>query len=386
MSEDQRKVVVVTGTRAEYGLLKSTMLAIREHENLVLQVVATGMHLSSRYGSTIEEIRSDGFDVTAMPHMLVDGSTGAAMAKSLGVGILAFVDTLQLLDPDVVLVLGDRDEPLAAGLASAHMNIPLAHVHGGDRANGVMIDESIRHALTKFSHLHFPATDRSANRIRRLGEEDWRIQVVGAPGLDDLITGNYAPPIELEQEYGIDPGETTIVILQHPLTSAPEQAAEQMRMTLEAVNGFDAQLVCVYPNSDAGGGEMIDVIESLKSELGLLTFKSLPRRHFLSLLDVADVLVGNSSSGIIEAPTLSLPVVDVGPRQEGRERADNTVSVEHDTVSIRMGIDRAMDDDFRSRVSDCSNPYARGGAGLAIANRLAMVDLDADLLEKELTF
>jgi len=381
-----RRIAVVTGTRAEYGLLKSSMEAIREHDALTLQVIATGMHLSGTYGRTIDEIRADGFEIDATPEMIVDGDTGAAMAKSLGLGIAAFVDTLELLESDIVLVLGDRDEPLAAALASAHMNIPVAHIHGGDAAKGATIDESIRHALTKFAHLHFPVTERSANRIRKLGEEPWRIEVVGAPGLDDVLANEYASPTELE-EYGIDADERTIVVLQHPLTKTPDRAGEQMYQTLEAVDSFDAQIVCIYPNSDAGREAIVDEIERREGQAGFLSFKNLPRPFYLALLETADVLVGNSSSALIEAPSFDLPAVDVGPRQRGRERADNTISVEHDEVTIRDAVERALTDlEVRERAVSCVNPYEQGGAGKLIANCLADTALDESLLSKELTY
>jgi UDP-N-acetylglucosamine 2-epimerase (non-hydrolysing)/GDP/UDP-N,N'-diacetylbacillosamine 2-epimerase (hydrolysing) len=386
MTGSDRQVAVVTGTRAEYGLLKSSMEAIRAHGALTLQVIATGMHLSGTYGQTVDEIRADGFDVDATPKMLVDGDTGAAMAKSLGLGVAAFVDTLEILDPEVLLVLGDRDEPLAAALASAHMNIPVAHVHGGDAAEGVTIDESIRHALTKFAHLHFPVTERSAERIRKLGEEPWRIEVVGAPGLDDVLAGGYGSPAELA-EYGIAADERIIVVLQHPLTKAPERAGEQMRRTLETVDSFDAQVVCIYPNSDAGRDAMVSEIERLEGTPRFLSFKNLPRPHYLALLDAADVLVGNSSSALIEAPSFDLPAVDIGPRQAGRERAPNTLSVDHDEAAIRDAVGRALTDpSVRERAESCSNPYERGGAGERIANCLADVTIDERLLSKTLTY
>lgn len=386
MTGARRRIAVVTGTRAEYGLLKSSMEAIRNHDNLELQVVATGMHLSDRYGSTINEIRSDGFEVAATPRMLVDGDTGAAMAKSLGVGVQAFVDTFELLNPDIVLVLGDRDEPLAATLASTHMNTPVAHVHGGDAAEGATIDESIRHALTKFAHLHFPASEASATRIERMGEEPWRVTVVGAPGLDLINDGRYDAPDALAKKHDFDTEQTTILIVQHPLTRASRDAGHQMRETIRAVKSFDAQLVFIHPNSDAGRGDIVSEIQSIENEEDVWVFENLPRREYLALLDFVDVLVGNSSSGIIEAPSLELPVVDIGPRQEGRERAENTISCEHDEKAIRESITNALEESAQERAKEASNPYDYGGAGGTIANRLSSVELDSSLIEKRITY
>lgn len=382
-----RRVLVLTGTRAEYGLLKSSMEAIRDHESLSLQVVATGMHLSPRHGRTVDDIREDGFAVDREVLMLLDGDTGTAMAKSLGIGTAGLAEAFESLDPDVVLLLGDRDEALAGALAAAHMNVPVAHVHGGDAMHGAIIDDSIRHAITKFAHIHFPASERSAERIRRMGEEEWRITVSGAPGLDDVLAGEYDDPDEVLERHDLDPDRPLLLVVQHPLTTQPERAGEQMAATLDAVESFDAQVVLIYPNSDAGGGRMIDEVESRDLGEGVRAFRSLPRREYLGVMAAADAMVGNSSSGIIEAPSFDLPVVDVGPRQEGRERAAETLSVPHETDAIREAIARCLDDEsLRERVADAENPYDYGGAGERICERLASVTLDEALLRKRLTY
>ena len=383
---DRRRVLVLTGTRAEYGLLRSSMAAIRAHEDLTLQVVATGMHLSPRHGTTVEEIREDGFDVDRTVLMQVDGDTGRAMAKSLGLGTTGLAEAFESLDPDVVLLLGDRDEALAGALAASHMNVPVAHVHGGDATHGGTIDDSIRHAITKFAHLHFPASERSAERIRRLGEEPWRVTTVGAPGLDDVLAGVYEDPTTVLERHDLDPDGPLLLVVQHPLTTEPEHAGEQMAATLDAVGSFDGEVVVIYPNSDAGGDRMIAEIEAREGG-DLRTFRSLPRREYLGLMAAADVMVGNSSSGIIEAPSFGLPVVDVGPRQEGRERAANVVSVPYEVEAIRDALERCISDEgFRDRASDVENPYDYGGAGERIRDRLSEVTLDQRLLRKGMTY
>jgi len=382
-----RRVAVLTGTRAEYGLLKSSMEAIRAREGLALQVVATGMHLSPRHGRTIEEIRGDGFDVDREVLMQLDGDTGRAMAKSLGIGTSGLAEAFAGLDPDVVLLLGDRDEALAGALAASHMNVPVAHVHGGDSMHGAIIDDSIRHAITKFAHLHFPVSELSAERVRRLGEEPWRVTTVGAPGLDDVLAGAYDDPGSVLDRYDLDPDRPLLLVVQHPVTTRPDRAGEEMAATLDAVESFDAEAVVIYPNSDAGGDRMIAEIESRGFGEGVRTFRSLPRREYLGLMAAADAMVGNSSSGIIEAPSFDLPVVDVGPRQEGRERAANTVSVPHEADAIREAVERCLTDGaFRERARDCENPYDYGGAGERICERLAEVDLGEELLRKRLTY
>jgi len=384
---DERTVLVVTGTRAEYGLLRSSMEAIHEHPELNLSVVATGMHLSPRHGETVSEIRDDGFTVDREVHMQLDGDSGAAMAKSLGVGTMGLTDAISGIDPDVVLLLGDRDEALGGALAAAHMNVPVAHVHGGDAMHGAIIDDSIRHAITKFAHIHFPASELSADRILKLGEEERRITVAGAPGLDDVLAGDYDDPEAVRERYDLDLDRPLLLAVQHPVTTQQERAGEQMAATLDAVESFDAQVVLIYPNADAGGDRIIAEIESRSFSDGVESFRSLPRREYLGVMAAADAMVGNSSSGIIEAPSFGLPVVDVGPRQKGRERSDNTLSVPHDSGAIREAIDRCLTDRaFREQAETAENPYDYGGAGERICERLVAVELDESLLRKRLTY
>lgn len=387
MSEKLRHILVLTGTRAEYGLLKSPMEEIRNHNDLSLSIVATGMHLSPKHGLTVEDIRDDGFTVDREVLMQIDADSGAAMAKSLGLGVIGLTDAFEDLDPDIVFLLGDRDEALAGTLAAAHMNIPVAHIHGGDAMHGAVIDDSIRHAITKFAHLHFPASERSAERIRKMGEEEWRITISGAPGLDDILTGTFAESNEVLSNFGLDSSRPLFLLVQHPVTSQPKRAGEQMATTLNAIETFDAQVVIIYPNSDAGGDRIIEEIESRELSQPVRTFRSLQREDYLALMQSADLMIGNSSSAIIEAPSFNLPVVDIGPRQEGRERAANALSVSHDEEEIRNAIMRGLDDkDFIQRARSCSNPYDYGGAGERIVSRLREVNNNEKLLQKRFIF
>ncbi|PCR89010.1 UDP-N-acetylglucosamine 2-epimerase [Natrinema ejinorense] len=381
-----RTITVVTGTRAEYGLLASSMSEIEDRTGLKLTVLATGMHLSHQHGYTIDEIRTDGFAVTSTVDMLLESDTGLGMAKSLGLGISGIAESFRGIDPDLVLVLGDRNEAFAAGVAAAHMNIPVAHIHGGDAMQGATIDDSIRHSLTKFAHIHFPATERSKERILQLGEEPWRVTTVGAPGLDDVNDGAYDDGVTTARELGFDPDSPLLLVVQHPLTTQPERAGEQMRQTLDAVTELDGRIAVILPNADAGGKRAIEVIQNHSAADRYRTFSNVPRRQYLGLLDVADVLVGNSSSGIIEAPSFSLPVVDVGPRQDGRERADNVRSVPHETEAIREAVAGALEDPaVRRRAENCVNPYDKGGAATRIVDRLESITIDDDLKRKRTT-
>jgi UDP-N-acetylglucosamine 2-epimerase (non-hydrolysing)/GDP/UDP-N,N'-diacetylbacillosamine 2-epimerase (hydrolysing) len=382
-----RTIAVVTGTRAEFGLLKSPMEHIRDHDELSLSTVVTGMHLSPQYGNTYTEIERVGFEIDRKVEMLFDSDSGLGMAKSVGVGISSMAETFRDLDPDVVLVLGDRDEPFAAGVAAAHMQIPVAHIHGGDVMIGATIDDSLRHALTKFAHIHFPVSEESAERIRRLGEEPSRITVSGAPGLDDILDDEYVPGPEARAELGLDPDRPVILLVQHPVTTQPEAAGEQMQATLDALADIEAQLVLIYPNSDAGSNQMIDAIQELPEDDDLFIYENLSRELYLGIMDTADVMVGNSSSGILEAPSFDLPVVDIGPREKRRQRAENTVSVPHETGAIEEAIRRCLTDEaIRRRAASSPNPYDYGGAGERIANTLATVELTDELLRKNITY
>lgn len=383
----ERTVAIVTGTRAEYGLLRGTMRAIERHEALQLAVVATGMHLSPLHGSTIEEIQSDGFEVNRIVPMLLAGDDSRHAAKSVGIGLSGLADAFGDIAPDILLVLGDRGEALAAAVAAAFQNVPVAHVHGGDAMKGATIDDSTRHAITKFSHIHFPASPRSRARIECLGEQPWRITTVGAPGLDEIIAGEYEDPADVRDSLDLADDRSLIVVVQHPVTTRPEAAGEEMRTTLDAVSGIDTEVVVIYPNADAGGQRMIETIEAHPDRQRFRVVNNLSRGTYLGLLAAADALVGNSSSGIIEAPSFDLPVVDIGPRQDGRDRADNVLEVSHDEEAIMTAVRRCLEDEVvRERARSCSNPYDQGGAAKEIVSTLAGLELDERLLRKELTY
>lgn len=383
-----RNVAVVTGTRAEYGLVRSSMHAIQNSGALSLTTIVTGMHLSPQFGSTVDEIRDDGFEVTRKVNMLLHGNNETTTAKSLGIGISGLAEAFHDCAPDIVLVAGDRNEVLAAGVTAANMNIPLAHIHGGDKTVGATIDNRIRHALTKFADLHFPASAESAERIRKLGEEEWRITTVGAPGLDRIVAGEYTSP-DVRKQFGFDPNEPIVVVLQHPVTTQPDRAGEHMQTTLNALAdvGENLQILHIHPNSDPGSEAICDTIASIEIDNSYHTVTNLPRSLFLGTLAAADALVGNSSCGIIEAPSFGLPVVDIGPRQESRERAENVVHVPHEQAAITAAVEDCLFDLATKEVAaNCENPYYYGGAGETVTARLSDVSLGQNLLQKQITY
>lgn len=381
----KRRICVLTGSRSEYGILRPVMLAIRRRRELKLHVIAAGMHLSKTLGNTVGLIRADGIDVAATIEMDPGGAAASSMSAAVGRGILALTRALNALRPDILLVLGDRIEALAGAVAGAYSGIVVAHIHGGDVSRGGL-DESARHAITKFSHIHFPATALSRERILRMGENPRHVYLAGAPGLDSILGEPLMPQAELSRVVGAPLPERFLILVQHPVTTQIAQARGQMRETLAAVRSLAMPTFIIYPNSDAGGRDLIREIESFRGAAFLRMFKNLPHRAYLSLLRHASALVGNSSSGIIEAPLFHLPVINIGIRQEGRQRSNNVIDVPHERGAICRAVKRALfDPAFRRLLRRCRSPYGDGRAGERIARTLARVRLDG-LLQKQLAY
>jgi len=383
----RRKIAVVTGTRAEYGVMKPVLKAIEARPELKLLLVVTGMHLSHEFGYTVNDIEKDGFSISAKIEMLSDSDTLEAMAESAGRGIIGMAQTWEQLRPDVVLVLGDRAEPLAAAIAGAYMNIPVAHIHGGDACTGGNIDDSTRNAITKFAHIHFPATQKNAERIIKMGEDEWRVHMVGSPALDVILNEPLLSREVLAERFGLNLSQPLILLVQHPVTTQSDEAPKQMRETLEAIVEIGYPAILIYPNSDAGGRRMIKVTKEYERYPFIKTFKSLPRREYLSLMKVASIIVGNSSSGIIDAPSFGLPAVNIGMRQEGREQGKNVIDVGHNKQEIVKAIEKALTDkEFLNEVKKRENPYGDGKTSQRIAVILSKVEITPELIQKKITY
>lgn len=381
-----RKICVITGTRAEYGILQPVMKAIQQSKKLFLQVLVVGMHLMPEFGMTIEEIKKDGFNVEKTVKMTAKEDTEKAMTQSIGKGIIGIADCLKEIKPDIVLVLGDRIEALSAAIAAAYMNIIVAHSHGGDSA-GAGLDEYARHAITKFSHIHFPASKKSAERIIKMGEDRQRVFTVGAPGLDSILKKKPISSKVMAKKYNLDLSKPILLVIQHPLTTEVKLASQQMKITMEAVKALREQTIVIYPNADAGGRKMIKVIEKYRRHPFIKTYKSLPHIEYLALMQTAKVMVGNSSSGIIETSLIHLPAVNIGTRQEGRERAENVIDVPHNKIEIIKAIKKTLfDKKFRTKVKKCKNPYGDGRASERIVKILSEIKIDKKLLQKKLTY
>lgn len=375
---------MITGTRAEYGLLKPVMLEIKKRTEL--QILATGMHLSEKHGLTYREIEQDGFKINKKVKMDNEEDSNSAMATNLGKGILGMTQALVELDPDIVVVLGDRSEALAGAIVGAYLNKVVAHIHGGEVSKGC-IDESIRHAITKFSHIHFPANTDSAQRIEKMGERPENIFITGAPGLDQIREKKYTPAKEIYNKYSLSQEKPTILVIQHPVTQDTTKAETQMKTTLEALMEIDANYILIYPNNDAGGLAMINIIESTNLPHNFSTYPNIPREDFLGLMSIASCMVGNSSSGIIEAPSFHLPVVNIGIRQEGRLKAKNVINVHHDKQEIMSAIKKALtNEEFKSELKTIKNPYGDGTASIQIAETLEEIEITQDLIQKQITY
>lgn len=380
----KRKILYITGTRADYGLMKSVLREIENHPKLELEVIATGMHLMPEFGMTINEIKKDGFKVHEIA-ATYEQDNKQSMANFVGKFIQLLTDKVKKIKPDIIMVLGDRGEMLAGVIVGTYLTIPVAHIHGGDISSTV--DEIVRHAITKLAHIHFPATEKSAERIIKMGEDPSNVFVVGAPGLDIILNENLIEPTKLSEKYNLDLSEPILLVIQHPVTTEVEDAPTQIRETLEAISELRYQTILIYPNADAGGRNMIEVIKEYEKHPFIKIFKNIPYKEYLSLMNIASVMVGNSSSGIIEAPSFGLPVVNIGTRQEGRQRAENVIDVDYDKEQIKAAIKKALyDEDFKEKVKNCKSPYGDGKAGVRIADILSKIKIDKKLLQKKITY
>ena len=389
-----RRIAVLTGSRAEYGLLYWTIRAVHQDPDLELLLLVTGMHLSPEFGLTVGEIEADGFPIAARVEMLLSSDTGVGTATSMGLGTVKMAQSLEDTKPDILVVLGDRPEVLATVVAALPQLIPVAHIHAGESSEGV-IDESIRHAVTKLSHLYFVATDHYAKRLLQMGEEEWRIQVCGATGLEHIYRTSLPSREEVEEELDLDLTQPTLLVTQHPVTigarvfdagaSAPDDTSSDVAAVLGAVAESGLPAVITYPNSDMGGRAIIEDIQAFEAQYTKAKVRvNLGTRLYLGLLRYSAAMVGNSSSGIIEAASFGLPVVNVGERQQGRLRGSNVVDVPTDKDAILQAIQQVLEPGFRQKIAGLPNPYDRGESSQHIVRVLKETELGRRLLQKRL--
>ncbi len=380
----KRKIVVTTGTRSEYGILKPILTEIQKSKKLELYLVVAGMHLLKKYGLTINEIKKDGFKIYKTVNMSPSGDSPYDMAKSLGVGIIKISSIFNKLKPEINLILGDRDEAFASALAASHMNIPNAHVHGGDKSKAG-IDEYNRHAITKISNIHFTGTKKSTERVKKMGENPRFVFHTGSPSIDEVINENITNKKTFEKKYKMSFLGNEIILVFHPVTTETEKTEQHITNVLNAVIGFKKQIIIIAPNSDAGGGVIFRILQKYsKNHPVIKLYKSIPRRDYLALLRYGGVLVGNSSSGIIEASYFDIPVVNVGIRQEGRERGNNVVDVTNETNSIITGIQKAFR--LKNTKFKRNKIYGNGKSSEKIVKILENIIIDKRLIQKQIQY
>jgi UDP-hydrolysing UDP-N-acetyl-D-glucosamine 2-epimerase len=383
MTAASRRVGVATVSRSDYGHLRPVLDGIRRAPDLELVLFVAGMHLEPEFGFTAREIEADGFPVADRIPMLETGDSPEAVAASTGRGIEGFARAFARRRPDLVVVFGDRFEMLAAAVAALPFALPVAHIHGGEVSEGAM-DNQIRHAITKLAHLHFASAEVHARRIAAMGEEAWRIHAVGAPGLDRIATTTPLSRDALARELDLPVDGPWLVVTFHPVTLEYRETASQVEELLAALEKTDGTLVVTYPNADTSGRLIIERLEEFAARhpRRCRLVRSLGERLYLSLLRHADLMIGNSSSGLIEAPSFGLPVVNVGARQRGRLRGGNVIDVEAAREDILRGIETAQSPAFRARARAGANPYGDGRAAPRIVEVLRTVSLDARLVQK----
>ena len=373
-----RKICVVTGTRAEYGLLYWLMKEIQDDKNIQLQVIATGMHLSPEFGLTYRTIEEDGFTIDAKVEMLLSSDTPVGIAKSIGLGVIGCAEALDRLKPDIMVVLGDRYEILAAAQAALVARIPVAHIHGGETTEGA-IDESIRHSITKMCLLHFVAAEPYRRRVIQLGEHPDTVFNVGSLGIENIRRLQLLDKYQLEQSINFELGTTSFLVTYHPATLGETTPQIAMQALLNALDHFPgARIVFTKPNSDTDGrivGQMIDEYEN-RNKKRVAVFTSMGQLRYLSALQIVDVVIGNSSSGIIEAPACNTPTVNIGDRQSGRLKADSIIDCLETAEAIVSAINKALSASFRDGAHQAVSIYGSGDSATQIKNRLKQARLN----------
>jgi GDP/UDP-N,N'-diacetylbacillosamine 2-epimerase (hydrolysing) len=372
-----RKVCVITGSRAEYGLLRWVMQGVKDDPELSLQVVATGMHLSPEFGLTYREIENDGFRIDRKVEMLTSSDTPVGIAKSMGLGLIGFADTLAELQPDLIVVLGDRFEILSAVSAALVARIPVAHIHGGESTEGV-VDEAIRHSITKMSHLHFVAAEEYRRRVIQLGECPERVFLVGALGIDCISRLPLLNRHELESSLGFKLGPKNLLVTYHPVTLEAATASHQMLELLHVLSSLDdTQIIFTMPNADTDGRVLIGMIEKfVRRHRNAHVFNSLGQLRYFSLMALADGVVGNSSSGLIEAPCFRKGTINIGDRQRGRLKALSVIDCEPESQAISDALEQLYSIDFQDGLDEVINPYGTAGASGKIVTSIKGFDLD----------
>jgi UDP-N-acetylglucosamine 2-epimerase (non-hydrolysing)/GDP/UDP-N,N'-diacetylbacillosamine 2-epimerase (hydrolysing) len=377
----KRTIAVVTSSRADYSHLYWPLHDLAKHPEVDLKLIVLGAHLAPQFGETVKEIEKDGFPIAARLECLLSSDTDVGMAKTLGVAVLSLADVLGQMRPDLLLLIADRYEMLAPAAVALTLRVPIAHIEGGEISEGA-IDDAVRNALTKMSHIHFTSTEEARNRVIAMGEEPWRVHRAGAPSLDHLRRSQLLGIRELEERLQISLQRPTVVVAYHPVTIVRDTTQEADSL-FAALDGLDAQILFCYPNSDAGSHALMQRTRAfLASHSDARVYVNLDAVTYWSLLGQVALLIGNSSSGIMEAASFALPVVNVGFRQKGRERARNVLDAAPEAKAIFDTIARALSSEFRGSLAGMTNPYGDGHAAATIVQVLSTTPLSEQLLVK----
>ena len=379
-----RKICVITGTRAEFGLMYWLIKGIQEDPELQLQLVATGMHLSPEFGLTYQKIEESGFSIDKKIEILLSSDSSIGISKSMGLAMISFSECFDELKPDIVVVLGDRFEIFAAASAAMIAKRPIGHLHGGEATEG-LIDESIRHSITKMSHLHFAATDLYRKRIIQLGEQPSRVFNVGSPGIDNIVKLKLLDKNEFEDSINFRLGQKNALVTFHPVTLEHNTSKQQFRELLHAIESIpEMTVIFTKPNADTNGRVIISMIDKFvqKNPQKYCSFTSLGQLRYLSALKQVDLVIGNSSSGLTEVPSFKIPTINIGDRQKGRMKAKSVLDCLPEKESILSTINKALSLSFKDLIANVENPYGDGGASNKIIELLKSVDLN-DILKKE---
>ncbi len=379
-----RTIAAVTVGRSDYGIYRSILRQIAGESELRLQIIASGMHLVPEFGYTAKMIEADGFPISDRVETLLASDTPEGVGKSMALGVSGFAQVFARSRPDLLIVLGDRFDMYPAALAALPFRIPVAHIHGGEVSYGA-IDDALRHSITKLSHLHFVSTQEYGRRVIQMGEEPWRVTVSGAPALDGLGTMPRLSRTEMEKQFGLRLDRRPLLVTFHPATLRPEQVEAQTAELLAAVEASGEPAIFTTPNADTGGRKARAMIEKYVSSSSRAWFvENFGQQGYFTIMQEALAMVGNSSSGIVEAASFHLPVVNIGERQEGRHRAGNVIDVDYARGAILEGLRRALSPEFRAKVKDIRNPYQspENSAARVITEGLKTVALDDRLLTK----
>lgn len=386
----KRKILVVSGTRAEYGYVRPLLKLIEGDSEVESETLVTNMHLLEKFGKSVTEFAKDNIEVTYKIYNTLDGYNNTTMVKSLGVYLLQLPEILEKSKPDIVLISGDRGEQLMTAIAASHLNIPVAHIQAGEKSGN--IDGSVRHAITKISHIHFCANQDAYERVIKLGEDSFRVFNLGAPLIDEIVAPDFYIK-DIRKKLNLREDRKIFLVVNHSVTEESEDAGEQMKAIIEAVEPVDAEVVLIMPNSDAGSVAIRKTLATYGSDNlnkskfdKYRIFYNLSRVEYISIMREASVMIGNSSSGILEAPSFKLPVINIGRRQHGRLQGENVINCEYNKELIIKAINKAESESFRNSLQNLVNPYGDGRSSEKILNILKTISLNKKLTQKEIAY